>query len=131
MTRTTIAATATLLAAALAGTPAAGQTVGVGTSCSELATQYDQARNTAHTLVMDLTSQVLGSGGTPDVLSKLGISPGNVSPEQAVRKGAVSAMPPNAQTAVLIYLLQANTTMQEMIWKGCKPPGQSGSQSGG
>jgi hypothetical protein len=111
------------LCAILFAAPAAAQTT-TGTSCSQLQSRYDEDMRTAHSVVMQLTNKILQGGSTPNVLSQLGLDLGSVSSaEQAVRKGAIAAMSPPAQNAILIYLLSANTTMQEMIWKGCKPPG--------
>ncbi|WP_119462946.1 hypothetical protein [Rhodospirillaceae bacterium SYSU D60014] len=110
-------AVATMFAA-----PVSAQTT--GESCSKLQTKYDEDIRTANTLVMDLTKKILSGSSTPDVLSKLGLDVKSLgSPEQAIRKGVVAAMSPPVQNAILIHLLSANTTMQTMAWKGCKPSG--------
>lgn len=97
---------------------ASGQTT--SDSCSALKTTYDEAVKTADSLLMQLVDKAT-NGGESAVLKQLGIAGHSLSPEQAISKGAVAAMSPPAQGAVVIYLLRANTAMQEMIWKGCKP----------
>ena len=59
------------------------------------------------------------------VLKQLGLGGQNLSPEQAVRRGALAALPPPTQAAIAIYLLRANTAMQALVWKGCPPPGSA------
>jgi hypothetical protein len=73
----------------------------------------------ADSVLRQFVEKAMNSGGS-QVFQQLGIAP-NPSPEQAINKGAVAAMSPPAQAAVLIHLLRADTTMQEMAWKGCKP----------
>ena len=112
---------ATLAIMATLALPLGAQTA--DESCSKLQTKYDEDIRTANTLIMDLTKKILSSSSTPDVLSRLGLDVASLgSPEQAIRKGVVAAMSPPIQNAILIYLLSANTTMQAMTWKGCKPP---------
>lgn len=93
------------------------QTTGDG--CGALKKTYDEDMKTANGLLMKLVEKATGSGS--GMLNQLGIAGQKLSPEQAISKGAVAAMSPPAQGAVLIYLLRANTTMQEMVWKGCNP----------
>jgi hypothetical protein len=55
-------------------------------------------------------------------LNKLGIQLGSSgNAQQAVQKGALAATSPQMQGAIMIQLLSANTHLQEMIWRGCKP----------
>jgi hypothetical protein len=110
-------ATALIAVGAIAA-PATAQTT--GHDCGKLTSIYDEAVKTADTLMTDLVNKAM-QGGTSGMLNQLGIGT-SLSPEQALQKGALAAISPPAQNAILIYLLRANTAMQEMIWKGCKPP---------
>ena len=104
--------------------PALAQTAGTG--CAELATQYDEAIRTADGLVSTAVEHALSATDPSGVLKRLGIGGGQGgSTEQAVRRGALAALPPPTQRAILIYLLRANTAMQALVWKGCPPPGRS------
>jgi hypothetical protein len=106
-----------MLALTVPSAPARAQTTSDG--CEALKRTYDEALRTADSVLRQLVEKAVNSGAS-QVFQQLGIAP-NLSPEQAINKGAVAAMSPPAQAAVLIYLLRANTTMQEMVWKGCKP----------
>lgn len=114
------AAVAALLAIVLA-TAARAQTAGTG--CGDLARQYDEAIRTADGLVTAAVEHALKATDPSGMLKQLGLSGQNISPEQAVRRGALAALPPTTQGAVLIYVLRANTAMQAMVWKSCPPPG--------
>ncbi len=118
--RSTTAALAVLVAAAPA---AAARAQTAGTGCADLATQYDEAIRTADGLVTAAVEHALKASDPSGVLKQLGLGGQGVSPEQAVRRGALAALPPTTQGAVLIYLLRANTAMQALVWKGCPPPG--------
>ena len=112
-----------LACAATGSAQAQTTTIITATGCGDLARMYDEYVKTADTLTTDLVGKALQGSGTPGVLKQLGLDVQGLSPEQAAQKGAVAAISPPAQAAILIYLLRANTAMQEMIWKGCKPPG--------
>ena len=117
-----VGAAALWLALACAATGSA-QAQTTTTGCGDLAGMYDEYVKTADTLTTDLVGKALQGSGAPGVLEQLGLAGQGLSAEQAAQKGAVAAISPPAQAAILIYLLRANTAMQEMIWKGCKPPG--------
>ena len=117
--RSTPAALAALLAAA----PVVARAQTTGTGCADLATQYDQAIRTADGLVTAAVEHALKATDPSGVLKQLDLAGQGASPEQAVRRGALAALPPTTQGAVLIYLLRANTAMQALLWKGCPPPG--------
>ncbi|GAA0566346.1 hypothetical protein GCM10009416_00370 [Craurococcus roseus] len=110
-----------VLAAVVPAMTARAQTAGTG--CSELAARYDEAIRTADGLVMAAVEHALKASDTSGALKQLGLGGQGVSPEQAVRRGALAALPPTTQGAVAIYLLRANTAMQALVWKGCPPPG--------
>jgi hypothetical protein len=117
-----IGAAAPALALALATASAQAQTT-TTTSCGDLAGKYDTYVKTADTLITDLVGKALQGGDSSGMLQQLGLDAQGTSAEQAARKGAVAALSPPSQAAILIYLLRANTAMQEMIWKDCRPPG--------
>jgi hypothetical protein len=96
---------------------AQAQTTTVG--CEALAKKYDEYVKTADSLVTDMVGKALQGGDNSSMLQQLGLGSQGISIEQAARKGAVAAISPPAQAAILIYLLRANTAMQEMIWKDC------------
>jgi hypothetical protein len=74
----------------------------------------------ADSLKAKAAQQAMQSGS--QALSKLGIQLGSSSnAQQAIHKGALAASSPQMQGAIMIQLLSANTHMQEMIWRGCKP----------
>lgn len=116
-----IPAALAVLAAVAPAMTARAQTTGTG--CSELAARYDEAIRTADGLVMAAVEHALKATDASGALKQLGLDGGSVSPEQAVRRGALAALPPTTQGAVAIYLLRANTAMQALAWKGCPPPG--------
>ena len=114
-------AAAALLAASSGGLRA--QTAGTG--CADLVKQYDEAIHTADGLVSTAVEHALKAADPSGVLKQLGLGGQDLSPEQAVRRGALAALPPTTQAAITIYLLRANTAMQALTWKGCAPPGSS------
>jgi hypothetical protein len=111
------------VALALGGTAAPALAQTIGEDCAKLAGRYDEYVKTADSLITDLVGKALGAADPSGMLSQLGIDAKSLSPEQAARKGAVAAISPPAQNAIMIYLLRANTTIEALIWKGCKPPG--------
>ncbi|HEV7264257.1 MAG TPA: hypothetical protein VGN83_04975 [Falsiroseomonas sp.] len=116
-----------LAAAALLALPAMAQAaVTTDTGCDALVRQYDEAIRTADGLISDMVDQALKSSNPSGVLQQLRLGGQGVSPDEAVRRGALAALPPTTQNAILIYLLRANTAMQMLAWKGCRPPGSSG-----
>ncbi|WP_372621348.1 hypothetical protein [Falsiroseomonas sp.] len=115
---------ALLLAAAivLAAPPAASAAPTSGTACDDLVAQYDEALRTADGLVSTAVDRALKGSDTSGLLEQLGLGGQDISPEQAVRRGALAALPPTTQNAILIYLLRASNAMQALAWKGCRPP---------
>lgn len=122
--RSTPAALAALLAAA----PVAARAQTTGTGCADLATQYDQAIRTADGLVTAAVEHALKATDPFGVLKQLDLAGQGASPEQAVRRGALAALPPTTQGAVLIYLVRANTAMQALLWKAARRPAGIGTE---
>lgn len=112
-------------AALVAALPVGVRAQTAGAACADLVKQYDQAIHTADGLVSTAVEHALKASNPSGVLQQLGLGGQNLSPEQAVRRGAVAALPPTTQGAITIYLLRANTAMQALTWKGCSPPGSS------
>jgi hypothetical protein len=126
MRRTIPAAFLAAALCAVAAAPAGAQTT--KDDCATLADMHDRFVGTADTLVMDMVGRALQStGGGQDMLQTLGLG-GVTDVGEAVRKGAVAAMPPTSQNAVMIYLLRAQAASQLMQVKGCTPGGQSASR---
>jgi hypothetical protein len=115
---------AALLAAALVAPCAARAAPTAGTSCGDLVQQHDQALQTADGLISSAVDRALKSSKPSGMLQQLGIG-GDVSPEQAVGRGVLAALPPTTQNATMTDLLRASTAMQALAWKGCSPPGFS------
>lgn len=113
--------TAALAFTLLAGTAPLHAQV-TGDDCGTLAAKYDEYVKTADSLVTDLVGKALDAANPAEVLGQMGLDTKGMSPEQAAQKGAVAAISPPAQNAIMIYLLRANTAMQALVWKGCKPP---------
>ena len=116
MIRKTLAgmALAAALALCLPAAPAQAQ------DCQKLQQTYQQELNSAESLKATAAQQAMQSGSS--ALSQFGIqlnSSGNA--QQAIQKGALAATSPQMQGAILIQLLSANTHLQEMMWRGCKP----------
>ena len=89
-------------------------------TCQQLEKTYQQELGSADSLKAKAAQQAMQSGS--QALSKLGIQLGSSSnAQQAIQKGALAASSPQMQGAIMIQLLSANTHMQEMIWRGCKP----------
>ena len=109
-------------AALLAASPARLRAQPAGTGCADLTKQYDEAIHTADGLVSTAVEHALKATDPSGVLKHLGLDGQSLSPEQAVRRGALAALPPTTQAAIMIYLLRANTAMQTLTWKGCPPP---------
>ena len=92
-----------------------------GGECQKLLETYRQELGSAESLAQ-MAAQKAMSGGA-QALSSLGVDLGGTqNARQAVQKGALAAASPPVQGAILIQLLSANTHLQEMIWRGCKPP---------
>lgn len=100
--------------------PSVAQTA--GTRCGDLVSQYDEAIRTADGLVSTAVEHLLKGSNPSGALQRLGIDMQGASPEQAIRRGALAALPPPTQAAILIHLVRANTAMQALTWKGCAPP---------
>jgi hypothetical protein len=93
-----------------------------GTDCPKLRQMYDEDMKIAHTVAMELVNKAMQAAKPSEMMDKLGVDLKQAkSADEAIRKGAVTALSPPAQNAILIYLMFANATMQEMVWKGCKP----------
>jgi hypothetical protein len=89
-------------------------------ACQQLQKDYHQELDSARSLKSKAAQQAMQSGA--QVLNKLGIQLGSSSDAQeAIQKGALAASSPQMQGAIVIQLLSANTHLQEMIWRGCKP----------
>jgi hypothetical protein len=123
MTLGLVALAATALASTATAPAARAQTA--DTSCGDLVARYDEAIKTADGLVSTAVEQVLGATNPSEILKQLGIAGQSLSPEQAARRGAISALPPTTQGAIAIYLMRADAAMQAMIWKDCPPPGSN------
>jgi hypothetical protein len=90
-------------------------------TCQQLEKTYQQELGSADSLKAKAAQQAMQSGS--QALSKLGIIQlgSSSNAQQAIQKGALAASSPQMQGAIMIQLLSANTHMQEMIWRGCKP----------
>jgi hypothetical protein len=98
-------------------TPAA---LAQGGTCQQLQKTYQQELGSAESLKSKAAQQAMQSGS--QALNKLGIQLGSSgNAQQAIQKGALAATSPQMQGAIMIQLLSANTHLQEMIWRGCKP----------
>ena len=94
-------------------------------SCEDLQKTYQQEMDSASSLKAQAAQKAVSSG--TDALSQLGIDLGSsTGTQQAIQKGALAASSPQVQGAILIQLLSANTHLQELMWRGCKPPSSSG-----
>jgi hypothetical protein len=89
-------------------------------TCQHLQKTYQQELGSADSLKAKAAQQAMQSGS--QALNKLGIQLGSSSnAQQAIEKGALAASGPQMQGAIMVQLLSADTHMQEMIWRGCKP----------
>ena len=96
-----------------------------GQQCQKLQQTYQQELGSGQSLKAQAAKQAMQSGSK--ALNQLGIqlnASGNA--QQAMQKGALAATSPQMQAAIMIQLLSANTHLQEMIWRGCKPSSSSG-----
>lgn len=105
-----------LIGFALPASPAQAQ----DSQCQKLQQSYQQELGSAESLKGKAAQQAMQSGS--QALNKLGIQLGSSNnAQQAIEKGALAATSPQMQGAIMIQLLAANTHLQEMIWRGCKP----------
>ena len=89
-------------------------------ACQQLQNTYQQELGSAESPKSKAAQQAMQSGS--QALNELGIQLGPSSnAQQAIQKGALAATSPQMQGAIMIQLLSANTHLQEMIWRGCKP----------
>jgi hypothetical protein len=97
---------------------------GGGGECQKLLETYRQELGSAESLAQKAAQKAMSGGA--QALSSLGVDLGGTqNVQEAVQKGALAAASPPVQNAILIQLLSANTHLQEMIWRGCKPPSSS------
>lgn len=109
------------LALVLAPAIAAAQ----NSTCDQLQKTYQQEMDSASSLKATAAQKAMESSS--DVLNQLGISVGGSgNTQEAIQKGALAATSPQVQNAIMIQLLSANTHLQEMMWRGCKPSSSSG-----
>jgi hypothetical protein len=88
--------------------------------CQKLQQSYQQELGSADSLKAQAAKQAMQSGS--NALSQFGIQlPSSGKTQEAIQKGALAATNPQMQNAIMIQLLSANTHLQEMIWRGCKP----------
>jgi hypothetical protein len=88
--------------------------------CQQLQKTYQQELGSAESLKATAAKQAMQSGS--NALSQFGIQlPSSGNTQEAIQKGALAATNPQMQNAIMIQLLSANTHLQEMIWRGCKP----------
>ena len=79
-----------------------------------------QELGSAESLKAQAAKQAMQLGS--NALSQFGIQlPSSGNTQEAIQKGALAATNPQMQNAIMIQLLSANTHLQEMIWRGCKP----------
>jgi hypothetical protein len=110
------AATAALAGFCLSAAPAQAQ----NNQCQKLQQSYQQELGSAESLKAQAAKQAMQSGS--NALSQFGIQlPSSGNAQQAIQKGALAATSPQMQGAIVIQLMSANTHLQEMIWRGCKP----------
>ena len=110
------AATVALSLLSLSAAPAQAQ----NSQCQQLQNTYRQELGSAESLKATAAQQAMQSGS--NALSQFGIQlPSSGNAQQAIQKGALAATNPQLQNAIMIQLLSANTHLQEMIWRGCKP----------
>lgn len=110
------AALAALVGFCLSAGPARAQ----NSQCQQLQNTYQQELGSAESLKATAAQQAMQSGS--NALSQFGIQlPSSGDAQQAIQKGALAATSPQMQGAIVIQLLSANTHLQEMIWRGCKP----------
>ena len=110
------AATAALIGFCLSAAPAQAQ----NNQCQKLQQTYQQELGSAESLKAQAANQAMQSGS--NALSQFGIQlPSSGHAQEAIQKGALAATSPQMQGAIMIQLLSANTHLQEMIWRGCKP----------
>jgi len=126
MRRTIPAAVAAALLCAVSGVPDAARTT--QDDPATLAEMHDRFVGTADTLVTDPVGRAMErTGGGQDMLQTLGLG-GVTDVDEAVGKGAVAAMPPTSQNAVMISRLRARAASQLMQAGGCIPGGESASR---
>jgi hypothetical protein len=126
MSRAIPAAFAADLLCAVSAAPAGAQTT--QDDCATLADMHDRFVGTADTLLMDLVGRAMQRrGGGQDMMRTLGLG-GVRDVGEAVRKGAVAAMPPTSQNAAMINLLRAQAASQRMQVEGCTPGAESASR---
>ena len=102
------------------GVIAAPAAIAQNNTCQQLQQTYQQELGSAESLKGKAAQQAMQSGS--QALGKFGIQIGASShAQQAIQKGALAATSPQMQGAIMIQLLSANTHVQEMIWRGCKP----------
>ena len=102
------------------GVIAAPAAIAQNNPCQQLQKTYRQELSSAESLKTKAAQQAMQAGS--QALNKFGIQIGSSgNAQQAVQKGALAATSPTMQGAIMIQLLSANTHLQEMIWRGCKP----------